>query len=93
MATDKVKTAFRLSSWVNNDVIRNLIWQHRKQQQHQGIINNNNQQQQNIKQFTSENVWKYTQEKTCAEVFFSIKFQVLSLQLYQKRDSDTGVFL
>ena len=38
-----------------------------QQQQHQKNIN---QQQQNIKQFTSEGVSKYTQEKTCAKVSF-----------------------
>ena len=37
-----------------------------QQQQHQININ---QQQQNINQFTS-GVSKYTQEKTCGEVFF-----------------------
>ena len=51
MAAGNVKTAFRLPSGVNEDFIRNLIWQHH--------------QQQNIKQFTSEGVSKYTQEKTC----------------------------
>ena len=67
MAAGNVKTAFRLPSGVNEDFIRNLIWQHHQQQQHQKNIN---QQQQNIKQFTSEGVSKYAQEKTCAEVSF-----------------------
>ena len=61
-----MKTAFRLPSGVNEDVIKNLIWQHRQQQQHQKNVN---QQQQNIKQFTS-GVSKYTQEMICAEVSF-----------------------
>ena len=67
MADDNVKTAFRLPSGINEDFIRNLIWQHHHQQQHQKNIN---QQQQNTKQFTSEGVSKHTQEKTCAEVSF-----------------------
>ena len=68
MAADKVKTAFRLSSGVNEVFIRNLIWQLHQQQQHQKVINQ--QQQQNTNQLTSEDVSKYTREKTCAEVFF-----------------------
>ena len=67
MAADNVKTAFRLPSAVNEDFIRNLIWLLQQQQQQQKIIN---QQQQNIKQFTSKDVSKYTQEKTCAEVYY-----------------------
>ena len=66
MAANNVKTAFHLPSGVNEDFIRNLIWQHHQQQQHKKNIN---QQQQNIKQFTS-GVSKYTQEKICAEVSF-----------------------
>ena len=62
-----MKTAFLLPIRVNEDFIRNLIWQHHQQQL---LHNNINQQQQNIKQFTSEGVSKYTQEKTCAEVAF-----------------------
>ena len=62
-----MKTAFLLPIRVNEDFIRNLIWQHHQQQL---LHNNINQQQQNIKQFTSEGVSKYTQEKTCAEVSF-----------------------
>ena len=50
------------ASGLNEDFIRNLIWQHHQQQQHK---NNINHQQQNIKQFTS-GVWNYTQEKICA---------------------------
>ena len=34
-----------------------------------------------------------SQENTCARVSFLIKMQALSLQLYLKRDSGTGVFL
>ena len=67
MAAANMKTAFLLPSGVNEDFIRNLIWQHHQQQL---LHNNINQQQQNIKQFTSEGVSKYTQEKTCAEVSF-----------------------
>ena len=67
MVADNVKTAFRLPSGVDKDLIRNLIWQLHQQQQHQKNIN---QQHQNIKQFTSEVVSKYTQEKTCAEASF-----------------------
>ena len=66
MAANNVKTAFRLSSGVNEDFIRNLIWQHQQQQQHQKNIK---QQQQNIKRCTSV-VSKYIQEKICAEVSF-----------------------
>ena len=47
MAADNVKTAFRLPSEVNEDFIRNLIWEHRQQQQNQKNIN---QQQQNTNQ-------------------------------------------
>ena len=36
---------------------------------------------------------KNWQENTCARVSFSIKLQVLGLQLCLKRDSGTGVFL
>ena len=68
MAADNVKTAFRLPSRVNEDFIRNLIWLLQQQQKHQKIINQ--QQQQNIKQFTSKDVSRYTQENTCAEVFY-----------------------
>ena len=34
-----------------------------------------------------------SQENTCTKVFFSIKLQAWDLQLYQKRDSGTGLFL
>ena len=37
MAADNVKTAFCLPSKVNEDFIRNLIWEHRQQQQNQKI--------------------------------------------------------
>ena len=57
MATDKVKTAFRLPSWVNQEF--NVAAP-------PPTTSRNYQQQQNIKQFTSENVSKYTQEKTWA---------------------------
>ena len=67
MAADNVKIAFRLPSGVNEDFIRNLIWQPQQQQQHQ---ENNHQQQNN--QFT-EGVSKYIQEKACAEVSFNNK--------------------
>ena len=43
MAANKVETAFRLPSGINEDFIRNLLWQHLQQQQ----------QQENINQFTS----------------------------------------
>ena len=85
MAADNVKIAFRLPGGVNEDFIRNLIWQ--PQQQHQ----ENNQQQQN-NQFT-EGVSKYIQEKPVLKSLLIIKFQVFSLQLYHKRDSDAGIFL
>ena len=42
MAANKVETAFRLPSGVNEDFIRNLLWQLLQQQQ-----------QENINQFTS----------------------------------------
>ena len=42
MAANKVETAFRLPSGVNEDFIRNLSWQHLQKQQ-----------QENISQFTS----------------------------------------
>ena len=38
MATDNMKTAFRLPIGVNKDFIRDLIWLH-QQQQHQKITN------------------------------------------------------
>ena len=70
MTDDNVKTALRLPSGVNeSEFIRNLIWQH-QQQQYQKNSNQPQQQQENIKQFTSEDVSKYTQGKICAEVFF-----------------------
>ena len=59
MAANNVKTAFRLPSGVNEDFIRNLIWQHQQQQQQENV--NQQQQQQNINQFTLEVVLKYTQ--------------------------------
>ena len=62
-----MKTTFRLPSGINEYFIRNSIRHHQQQQQH---LKNINQQQQNVKQFTSESVSKYTQEKTCAEVSF-----------------------
>ena len=34
-----------------------------------------------------------SQENTCTRVSFFIKLQALGLQLYQKRDSGTGVLL
>ena len=36
---------------------------------------------------------QHSQENTCARVSFLIKLQAWGLQLYQKRDSGTGVFL
>ena len=42
MAANNVKTAFHLPSGVNEDSIRNLIWQHHQQQQHQKMFSNNN---------------------------------------------------
>ena len=42
MAANKVETPLRLPSGVNEDFIRNLLWQHLQQQQ-----------QENINQFTS----------------------------------------
>ena len=66
MAANNVKTAFRLSSGVNKNFIKNLIWQYQEQQQQQKNIN---QKQQNIKQFTL-GVSKYAQKKICAEVSF-----------------------
>ena len=42
MAADNVKTTFRLPIGVNQDLIRNLIWQHHQQQQHQKISISNN---------------------------------------------------
>ena len=58
MVADNVKTVFRLPSGINEDLIRNLVWQHQQQQQHKNI---NQQQQQNINQFTSDGILKYTQ--------------------------------
>ena len=68
MAADSVETAFRLPTGINEDFIRNLIWQHQQQQQQQENINQQ-QQQQNINQFTLGDL-KYIQEKTYAEVSF-----------------------
>ena len=34
-----------------------------------------------------------SQENTCAKVYFFLKLQASTLQLYQKRDFGTGVFL
>ena len=34
-----------------------------------------------------------SQEKTCARVSFLIKLQSSDLQIFKKRNSDTGVFL
>ena len=34
-----------------------------------------------------------SRENTCARVSFSIKLQAIGLQLYEKRNSGTGVFL
>ena len=42
MAVSKVETAFRLPSGVNEDFVRNLLWQYLQQQY-----------QENINQFTS----------------------------------------
>ena len=41
----------------------------------------------------SEKICKIHQKNTCARISFLIKLQASSLQLYQKRDSGTGVFL
>ena len=68
IAANNVETAFRLPNEINEDFIRNLIWQHQQQQQQQENVNQK--QQQNIKHFLSEGVSKYMQEKTCAEVSF-----------------------
>ena len=62
----------------NEDFSRNLIWQHQQQQQHQKI--SNQQQQQNIKQLTSEDVSKYTQEKTFLIKLKSLFNNVSSLE-------------
>ena len=48
MTANNVKTAFRLPSGVNEDFIRNLIWQHQQQQYQKNV-----KQQQNIKRFKS----------------------------------------
>ena len=90
MAADNVKTAFRLPIGVNEDFITNLIWQHHLQQLYQK--DNVNQQQQNIKQLTRRYFEIYTGKDLCWSLFL-IKFQVFSLQLYQKRGSDTGAFM
>ena len=89
MAANNVKTAFRLPSGVNKDFIRNLIWQHRQQQQHQKKyqLTTTKYQAIHIRCFKI-----YTGKDLCWSLFL-IKFQVFSLQLYQKRDSDAGVFL
>ena len=77
-----MKTAFRLPSRVNEDFIRNLIWQHQQQQQQENI-NQQQQQQQNINQFTSEGVSKNIHSKRHVLNLFLIKFQVFNLQRYQ----------
>ena len=41
MAANTMKTVFRLPSGVNENFIRNLIWQHQQQEQHQKISTNN----------------------------------------------------
>ena len=69
MVADNMKTAFHIPSGVNEDFIRNLIWQ-RDQQQHQKN-NINQQQQQSIKQFTSEGVSKYTQKRPVLKSLFN----------------------
>ena len=85
MTCDNVKTALRLPRGVNeSDFIRNLIWQH-QQQQYQNNSSQQQQQQENIKQFTSEDVSKYTQEKICAEVFFLNKVSGLQPAALSKK--------
>ena len=89
MISNNVKTAFRLPSGVNKGFTG--IWY--------GSTNNNN----TIKKYQPattkyqaiqiRSFFKiYTGKYLCWSLLL-IKFQVFSLQLYQKRDSDTGVFL
>ena len=51
MAADNVETAFRLPGGVNEDFIKNLLWQHHQQQQRQENIKQK--RQQNINQYAS----------------------------------------
>ena len=89
MAANNVKTAFRLPSGVNKDFIRNLIWQHHQNNNIKNISTNNNKISSNSRQ-VFRNI--YTGKDLCWGIFL-IRFHVFSLQLYQKRGSDTGVFL
>ena len=45
-----------------------------------------------FQKFVLENFAKYTEKRLCQSLFFN-KVAGLGLQLYQKRHSDTGVFL
>ena len=40
-----------------------------------------------------KNFAKFTRKHLCLSLFFSIKLQAISLQLYLTRDSSTGAFL
>ena len=53
MAANKVESAFRLPSRVNEDFIRNLLWQHLQEQQ-----------QENINQFTTPPSTTATSERS-----------------------------
>ena len=76
MAANNVKTAFRLPSGVNEDFIRNLIWQHQQQQQHQKNIK---QQQQNIKRFMTG---VYSYEKGGLKNFDIFSKVLISIQCW-----------
>ena len=56
MVAENVETIFRQPSGVNEDFIRNLIWQHHQQQQHQKISTNDNKTSTNSRQKVFRNI-------------------------------------
>ena len=77
-----MKTTSRLPSGVNEDFIKNLVWQH-QQQQHQKISTNNNKISSN-----SHQVFQNIHRKRSVLKSLFDKVPGLSLQLYQKRVSE-----
>ena len=89
MVADNLKTAFRLSSEVNENFIRNLIWYHHQQQQHQKLSTNSNKRSSNSHQKVSQNI--HTKKPVLKSLFN--KVSGLQSAALSKRDSNIVAFL
>ena len=89
MEADNLKTAFRLSSEVNENFIRNLIWYHHQQQQHQKLSTNSNKRSSNSHQKVSRKI--HTKKPVLKSLFN--KVSGLQSAALSKRDSNIVAFL